>query len=157
MRRSLAIILLALGGFARPAAAIDAAVVGKLAFGESDEKIAAIGALVASGDERALPLLQALADGSVQTSGKRVLIIAGDEAVDAVTGEKIKPLPEEREDIVVNNRLRREIDSALGALRLVSPDRAARFKAASALEDGADSSRKRSSTRTIRPSSACSS
>ena len=140
MRRSLAIILLALGGFARPAAAIDAAVVGKLAFGESDEKIAAIGALVASGDERALPLLQALADGSVQTSGKRVLIIAGDEAVDAVTGEKIKPLPEEREDIVVNNRLRREIDSALGALRLVSPDRAARFKAASALEDGADES-----------------
>ena len=140
MRRSLAIILLALGGFARPAAAIDAAVVGKLAFGESDEKIAAIGALVASGDERALPLLQALADGSVQTSGKRVLIIAGDEAVDAVTGEKVRPLPEEREDIVVNNRLRREIDSALGALRLVSPDRAARFKAASALEDGADES-----------------
>jgi len=124
------IVLLALGMFARPAAAIDAAVVDRLAFGESDEKIAAVGALVASGDERALPLLQALADGSVQISGKRVLIIAGDDATDAVTGEKVRPIPEEREDIVVNNRLRREIDSALGALKLVSPDRATRFKAA---------------------------
>jgi urea transport system permease protein len=140
MRRFLAILLLALGPLARPAAAIDAAVVDRLAFGESDEKIAAVGALVASGDERALPILQALADGSVQTSGRRVLIIAGEEATDAVTGEKVRPLPEEREDIVVNNRLRREIDSALGALKLVSPDRATRSRAASALEDGADES-----------------
>jgi urea transport system permease protein len=137
MLRLLPLLLLALSG---PAAAIDAAVVDKLAFGDSDEKVAAIGVLVASGDEQALPLLQALADGSVQTSGKRVLMISGDEAKDAVSGEKVQPMPEEREDIVVNNRLRREIDAALGALKLVSPDRATRLKAAGALEDGADES-----------------
>jgi urea transport system permease protein len=140
MRLFAVVILLALGTLARPAAAIDAALVEKLAFGASDEKIDAIGALVASGDESALPLLQALADGAVQTSGKRVLIVAGEEGLDAVTGEKVQPLPADLDDILVNNRLRREIDSALGALRLVSPDRAARFKAASALEDGADAS-----------------
>src|SRR5882672_5572571 len=138
MRRLSAIALLTLAALSRPAAAIDAAVVEKLAFGESDEKVAAIGALVASGDEQALSLLQALADGSVQAAGKRVLIVAGDEGRDVVSGERVRPLPEDREDIVLNNRLRREIDSALGALKLVSPDRATRLKAAGALEDGAD-------------------
>jgi urea transport system permease protein len=133
-------VLLALGLAARPAAALDAATVEKLAFGESDDQVAAVNALVAAGDEKALPLLQALADGAVQTASKRVLIVTGDQGLDAVTGEKIQPLPEGREDVVVNNRLRREIDSALGVFKLVSPDRGTRLKAAKALEDGADES-----------------
>jgi urea transport system permease protein len=138
MRRFL--LMLALGLAARPAAALDAAAVQKLAFGESDDKIAAVNALVAAGDEKALPLLQAFAEGAVQTAGKRVLIVSGDQGVDALTGERISPLPENREDVVVNNRLRREIDSALGVFKLVSPDRGTRLKAADALEDGADES-----------------
>src|SRR6267143_2206508 len=140
MHRVLRVLLLMLGLAARPAVAIDPGLVERLAFGESDEKVDAVGVLVASGDERAPALLQALADGTVQTAGKRVLIVTGDEGVDAVTGEKIRPLPGDREDVVVNNRLRREIDSALGALRLVSPDRGTRLKAAKALEDRADAS-----------------
>jgi urea transport system permease protein len=140
VRRFLPVLLLALGLAARPATALDAAAVGKLAFGESDEQIAAVNALVATGDEKAQPLLQALADGAVQTAGKRVLIVNGDEAVDAVTGEKVAPLPADLEDVVVNNRLRREIDSALGVFKLVSTDRKTRLKAARALEDGADPS-----------------
>jgi urea transport system permease protein len=138
MRRFLLVI--ALGLAARPAAALDAAAVEKLAFGGSDDKVAAVNALVATGDEKALPLLQALADGAVQTAGRRVLIVTGDQGVDALTGEKISPLPEEREDVVVNNRLRREIDSALGVFKLVSPERGTRLKAVDALEDGADPS-----------------
>ncbi len=140
MHRVLRVLVLALCLAARPAVAIDPGLVETLAFGESDEKVDAVGVLVASGDERAPALLQALADGAVQTAGKRVLIVTGEEGVDAVTGEKIRPLPGEREDVVVNNRLRREIDSALGALRLVSPDRGTRLKAAKALEDRADAS-----------------
>src|SRR5882762_3564241 len=140
MHRVLRVLLLALGLAARPAVAIDPGLVERLAFGESDEKVDAVGVLVASGDERAPSFLQALADGAVQTAGRRVLIVTGDEGFDAVTGEKIRPLPGDREDVVVNNRLRREIDSALGALRLVSPDRGTRLKAAKALEDRADAS-----------------
>src|SRR5258708_24067798 len=140
MHRVLRVLLFALGLAARPAVAIDPGLVERLAFGESDEKVDAVGVLVASGDEGAPALLQALADATVQTAGKRVLIVTGDEGVDAVTGEKIRPLPEGREDVVVNNRLRREIDSALGALRLVSLDRGTRLKAAKALEDRADAS-----------------
>src|SRR3954471_18313337 len=93
----------------------------RLAFGEGDEKVEAIAALVASGDEKALAALQALADGDLYTSGKRVLIVKGNEVTDAVTGQKLDKAPEDKEDITVNNRLRRELGGALAALRLVSP------------------------------------
>src|SRR3954469_9467649 len=105
----------------------------RLAFGEGDEKVEAIAALVASGDEKALAALQALADGDLYTSGKRVLIVKGDEVTDAVTGQKLDKAPEDKEDITVNNRLRRELGGALAALRLVSPKVEVRFAAAKEL------------------------
>ena len=67
------------------AAALPADVVKELAFGDGDARGKAIGALVATGDAAALPLLQALIDGEVQTVGEdRVLIVKGDAATDAV-------------------------------------------------------------------------
>ena len=48
------------------------------------------------------------------------------------------PLPEEREDVVVNNRLRRELASAIAALKLASQNRDTRMAAAKALQNGAD-------------------
>jgi urea transport system permease protein len=118
--------------------ALDAAAVNKLAFGESDEKLQAVNAMVASGDPRAAMLLKALADGQVQTAGERVLIVRGDEGEDAATGAKVSPLPEEREDVVVNNRLRRELGGAIAALRLVASERDTRLAAARQLAGGAD-------------------
>ena len=123
---------------ARPCLALDAAAVGKLVFGDADERSAALAALVAEGDPKMVALLEALAAGDVQSAGERVLIVKGDEAIDAVTGKKVTPLPKEREDVVANNRLRREIESALSALKLLSPDRAARLAAAQALATGAE-------------------
>jgi urea transport system permease protein len=110
----------------------------KLAFGESDEKIEAIAALVASGTVKAAEILQALADGELNTSGKRVLIVKGDAAVDAVTGEKLAKVPEDKEEIIVNNRLRRELGGAIAALRLVSPKVEVRFAAARELLGSAE-------------------
>jgi urea transport system permease protein len=130
----LAISLMPLGALA----ALDPAVVLKVATGESDEKVAAVAALVASGDERAIVLLKALADGEVQTAGPKVLIVKSGVGSDAATGAAVTPLPEPREDVLVNNRLRREIDGALAALRLVSPDRNVRLAAAKELSGGAD-------------------
>ncbi|MEQ1776677.1 MAG: urea ABC transporter permease subunit UrtB [Burkholderiales bacterium] len=121
-----------------PAAALDRAAVEKLAFGEGDERMDAISALVTEGDPRAAEILGALGEGELQTAGKRVLIVKGNDAIDAITGEKLAALPAEREDIVVNNRLRGAVQGALAALKLVSPDRAARFAAAKALAGGAD-------------------
>jgi len=123
---------------ARPCVALDAAAVGKLAFGDADERSAALAALVAEGDPKAVALLEALAAGDVQSAGERVLIVKGEEAIEAATGAKVSPLPKDREDVVANNRLRREIESALSALKLLSPDRSARLAAAQALSTGAE-------------------
>jgi urea transport system permease protein len=132
------ILLLAFFLAASPALAIDRAAVEKLAFGDADERSAAIGVLLAEGDPRAAALLQAVSEGEVQIAGKRILIVKGEQATDAVTGESVAPLPEGREDVVANNRLRREIDGVLAAFKLLSPERATRLEAAKALAGGAD-------------------
>ncbi len=136
--RTLITIALAVGLFSgfnsiEKANAQDPKVVAKLAFGESDEKVEAIAALVAAGDEKSAALLQALADGELYTSGKRVLIVRGESAVDAASGEKLAKAPEDKEDITVNNRLRRELNGALAALKLISPEVEVRHAAAKEL------------------------
>ena len=129
---------LALAFFWLPAQALDAAAVAKLAFGDGDERIEAIGDLVATGDPRAQELLRALADGELQSAGQRVLIVRGGEGSDAVTGEKVAPLPAEREDVVANNRLRSAAGAALASLKLLAPERATRLEAARALSGAVD-------------------
>jgi urea transport system permease protein len=131
--------LLAFWVVAAAQAALPAEVVRELAFGDGDAKGQAIGALVASGDPAALPLLQALIDNEVQTVGEdRVLIVKGDTATDAITGVAVAPLPESRDDVVVNNRLRRTLATAIAAFKLASPDRGVRLAAARELQNSAD-------------------
>ena len=132
------LIALVLAAAMRPAHALDADTVQKLASGESDEQVAAIAALVADGDSRAALLLQALANGELQTAGGRVLIVTNGDATDALTGVKIDPAPGPREDVSLNNRLRRELATALAALKLGSGDRAVRLAAAKELAGGAE-------------------
>ena len=137
MRRLLFALCLSIAG---EASAIDKAAVEKLAFGEADERSAAVTALVAEGDPRAASLLEAFAEGEVQTAGKRILVVKGGQGTDAISGEKVEPLPAGLEDVVANNRLRREIEGALSALKLVSPQRATRLEAAKQLAAGAEDS-----------------
>ena len=125
-----------------PAAAMAALPVGlmqKLALGESDEKIAAVAQVVTAADPDGLVFLQSLLAGEVQTGAdKQVFIVRDGMVADALSGRTAAALPEGAEDVVLNNRMRREIESAVAALKLVSPDRAARLAAAKALEGGAD-------------------
>ena len=110
-----------------------------IALGDAEAKVTAIRALGSSGDPAALTLLQALLDGQVQTVGdKDVLLVKGDAAIDLGTGKAVSPLPADLEDVVINNRLRREIGSAMAGLKLTSPDRAVRLAAAKELQNGAD-------------------
>ncbi len=110
-----------------------------LAQGEIDERLAALGSIVGAGDTTALPLLQGLVDGEVQVAGDaRLLRVKDGRAVDLLTGAAVDPLPEPREEVVVNNRLRREIASAIAVLRLTAPERAVRLAAAKGLQSGAD-------------------
>ena len=94
-----------------PAAAqsLDAALVSAVALGESEAKLQAIGALAASGQPAALRFLEALQDGTIQVAGERVLAVKDDQGIDVVTQDKVVPLPEPREDVILNNRVRREL------------------------------------------------
>jgi urea transport system permease protein len=98
-----------------PAFALDRAAVDKLVNGDGDERIQAIAALLAEGDPKAADLLRSAAEGEVELDGKKV-------------------------EVMVNNRLRREIAGALSAFQLLSPDRAARLEAAKQLAAGAGES-----------------
>jgi urea transport system permease protein len=118
--------------------ALDAASVAKLASDDGDARAAAVNALAASGDARATVVLKALLDGEVQVSQGRVLIVHDGKAADAATGEAVSPVPASLDDIVVNNRLRGEVENALAALRLTAPDRAVRAAAIKDLAGGAD-------------------
>ena len=103
MFRSLLFVFVSLAATAM--AAVDPALVKRLA-GDNDEKIAAIGEIAATGDPDALVILKQLADGELKVDG---------------------------EEVVANNRVRREAEGAMAALRLVSPDREARLAAAKGL------------------------
>ena len=52
---------------------------------------------------------------------------------DAVTGETLDAPPDQLESIVVNNRIRGALDSAIASLRLVAPDPRERLAAATAV------------------------
>ncbi len=109
-----------------------------VAAGDSDEQVAAVSKLVASGEPGVEAFFQALLDGKVQVAGgKRVLIVTGQQGVDAATGDKVEPLPENLDDAMVNNRLRGTLESARSALKLGSTDRAVRLAAVKTLEDRA--------------------
>jgi urea transport system permease protein len=110
----------------------------KLASGENEDKIAAIAEILADGDVAALPVLNALLDGNVQIAGKQILEIKGDAATDLVTGQAVAPIPTEREEVVLNNRVRRELASAISALKLLAPERAVRLSAAKSLQANAE-------------------
>jgi len=132
-------VLLALF-WAMPASAVIAPdTIRDLAFGEGDARGKAIATLVASGDPGALSLLQALLAGDIKTVGDdKVLLVKGDEATELLTGKAVKPVPEEAEDLSVNNRMRRELGTAIAALKLSAPDRTTRLAAVKELQNGAD-------------------
>jgi urea transport system permease protein len=114
------------------------ALITKLATGENEDKIAAIAEILGDGDVAALPVLNALLEGNVQIAGKQILEIKGDAATDLVTGQAVAPIPTEREEVVLNNRVRRELASAVSALKLLAPERAVRLTAAQSLQANAE-------------------
>ncbi len=110
---------------------------GKIAAGDSDERIAAMNERIAAGDVTLVPLVQAILDDAVKTSGGKAYIVRDGKAVEAATGAAAT-LPADAEDVVNNNRMRRELESAIAVLKLVSPDRAVRAKAIVELKDQVD-------------------
>ena len=79
--------------------ALDTDAVRKLATGDSDERTTAIAALLAEGDTRARDVMQALTNSELFVAGERILIVRADQTIDALTGEIVTPVPEQREEV----------------------------------------------------------
>jgi urea transport system permease protein len=111
-----------------------------MALGESDARVEAISQAVAQGSEKTAAYLQALADDVVKMAGDQVIVVRDGQGLDPVTGQAVS-VPPDAEDVMLNNRLRGEIDTALAALKLFSPDVKLRRQAALALLKEPDASR----------------
>ncbi len=100
-----------------------------LTLGDTDARVSALQKALASPDAQTAAFLKAMADDAVKVNGTQVLIVRDGKAFDPVNGEATT-LPDTAEDVINNNRMRGEIDAALSALQLLSPDAAQRLQAA---------------------------
>ena len=125
----LALALCASGGMAH---ALNAQDMRAMVDGETDARIQALGKAVVQADDKTVLFLQALADDAVKLVGEQVLVVKGEQGLDLLTG-KSQALPDSAQDVISNNRFRGEIDTALAALKLFSPDATLRKAAVLAL------------------------
>jgi urea transport system permease protein len=141
-RSLLAAVALAGGLFWQGAAhALTAEQAYAVSAGENDDRIAALQKLQAQGEDPALAaLLEALMADSVKVAGNKAYIVDGEEAKDAATGQVV-PLPADAEDVVNNTRMSGEIEAALAAGKLSSPDASVREEAIDSLASAADESK----------------
>jgi urea transport system permease protein len=121
------------------------ALVDALAPGNFKDREAAIGVLTATGDQRAVPVLQTLLEGELYVdaaSGKVVFTAApsGKGAIsDPVTGAALPALTEDGlEKVKVNNGLRRVLRTAIGQMTLLGEDSRVRLSAAQSVLRDAD-------------------
>ena len=111
-----------------------------IAVGEGDDRVAALRAAVAGADEKTVLFIQALSDDAVKVVAGKPVLVKGDKAVDPVTGAE-SALPDTAEDVMNNNRMRGELDSALATLKLFSPNGEVRSEAIKTLQGEVDESK----------------
>jgi urea transport system permease protein len=107
--------------------------VGKFANDEFSDTEEAIGVLATGGNPLAYTIISALQDGRLMADpdSKKVYVTQPDgKNIDAVTGAPVDSIPDSASAVRLNNRLRRTVEAALGALTLSSPDPAKRIAAA---------------------------
>ena len=117
--------------------ALTAAEASAIAAGETDARIEALNQAVSAADDRTAAFIQALSDEVVKIDGDRVFIVRDGKATDPVTGAAAT-LPETAEDVIINNRMRGELDSAAAALKLFSPDEKVRRAAIKSMTGDTD-------------------
>ena len=128
MSRLLFAVIVAL--LAWPAWALSPQLQLRIAVGEGDARIAALHEAVAQGDPALAPFLQALQEGRVRAKDQQVWVQG--------TGAEA---PADAEEPMLNNRMRREIETALASLQLFDADAGKRELALKALRDEATAER----------------
>jgi len=138
-------LLLALGAGAARAApapqtpAIDAAMLAPLAGSDTDAKLDTISRLGMLADPGAARILEALSAGALYVGPQEQLLIqtAAGQPIDAISGQAVA-MPAQADTVMVNNRLRRAVQSALAGSRLFADDWRVRLAAASNLSRSND-------------------
>jgi urea transport system permease protein len=101
------------------------------------ETAAGISAVAESGDPRAATIIEALQNTRLLFSAEQKKVFYKDadgKLFDAVTGTAVAgATPADLDVVRINNRLRRAMDAAIGALTLMSPDPDKRYDAAQAV------------------------
>ena len=110
MLRCLILLFALLGGQAAWALTPEQA--GKIAAGDSDDRVVALNAAVSAADTALSPFIQAMLDDAVKTAGGKAFIVRDGKTVEAASGAAAT-LPADAEDVVNNNRMRRELEAAL--------------------------------------------
>ena len=111
-----------------------------MAVGDSDARIAALNKAIVAADEKTAAFIQALADDAVKTASDKVFIVRDGKATDPVSGQAL-PLPDNAEDVISNNRMRGELDSAQAVLKLFSKNDKLRGEAIASLLKDPDESK----------------
>ncbi|MFZ3161421.1 MAG: urea ABC transporter permease subunit UrtB [Rhodoferax sp.] len=114
--------------------------VNAISMGDTDARIEALNQAVAHADADTVVFLQALADDAVKRVRGRAVMVRGDKGIDPASGAEFD-LPDDAEDVINNNRMRGEIDSALAALKLFSKDDSVRMAAVQQMQSDADPSK----------------
>ena len=118
--------------FAGPAHALTADEARAIAIGESDTRVEALNKALANADDKTAAFLQALADDAVKFAGDKVFVMRDGKGRDPVTGAELAP-PDDAEDVMLNNAMRGQLDTALAALKLFSKDEKVRAAAINTL------------------------
>ncbi|MEN9688581.1 MAG: High-affinity branched-chain amino acid transport system permease protein LivH [Pseudomonadota bacterium] len=122
------------------AQALTAQQVHDMVMGETDARVQSLQKALAVADAQTAVFLQALADDAVVVAGDKVAVVRDGKATDPVTNAEMR-MPDNAESVVSNNRMRGEVDAALAALQLLSPDDQMRMKAAQSLLSEPDASK----------------
>ncbi|HPH15164.1 MAG TPA: urea ABC transporter permease subunit UrtB, partial [Burkholderiaceae bacterium] len=92
-----------------------------IASGEGDARIEALNKALINADDKTAAFLQALSEDAVKVAGEQVIVVKDDKGFDPITGAEIA-IPDTAEDVMNNNRMRGELDTALATLKLFSKD-----------------------------------
>ncbi|HSV55116.1 MAG TPA: urea ABC transporter permease subunit UrtB [Burkholderiaceae bacterium] len=125
---------------ATSAHALTAAQALAMAAGEGDARIEALNKAVATPDDRTAAFIQALSDDAVKVAGEKVFVMKDGKGYDPASGAEL-PVPDDAEDVMNNNRMRGELDTAMAALKLFSKDDKVRRAAIKALQGESDESK----------------
>jgi len=111
-----------------------------MAVGDSDARIEALNKAIIQADDKTAAFIQALADDAVKTAGDKIFVVRDGKATDPISGQAVT-LPDAAEDVISNNRMRGELDSAQAVLKLFSKDDKLRGQAIASLLKDPDESR----------------